>query len=212
MALSNYTDLKAAVLSTMHRPELTAEVADFITLGESRINARLVSSLGEVDSPLTAIPDSRYITLPSGFGSKAFALWDTTDSPRFDMVYLSPEILPVSNAPGRPRRYTVDGANIAFEMPCNSAYTYTLRHKKRLNLQATETNDILTNYPAVYLYAALTEGAMWTHNDAKAGAWSSMFEAALQDALVSESQARGNTTLVTDLVGVGRSNILNGGF
>lgn len=212
MALSNYTELKAAVLATMHRPELTSEVVDFITLAESRINAALVSRAAEIDASLTATISSRYIALPSGFASKDFALWDTTNSPRLPMVYLTPEVLPVTTSEGQPRRYTIDGSNIAFEYPCQDAYTYTLRYKKRYNIASTTTNDILTNYPGVYLYGALVEGAIWTHNDEKLITWGRMYDTALTDCINSEAQARGNATLVTEFVPITQTNILSGGF
>ena len=212
MALSNYTELKAAVLATMHRAELTSEVVDFITLGEARINAALASRIGEVDASLTGTDGSRYIALPSGFASQAFALWDTTYNPRIEMVYLTPEVLPVTSTEGRPRRYTIDGSNIAFELPCDAAYTYTLRYKKRYAIATTTTNDILTNYPGVYLYAALVEGAIWTHNDQKLATWAAMYDTALKDCIASETKSRSNATLVTEFNSINQSNILTGDF
>lgn len=210
MALANYTDLQAAVVSWHKRD--AGMVPDAITLAEKRINNLLESRLAEVETTLTATPGSRYIALPSGY-YRNLALFMTTFGTRIDMLFVSPENMPVvKDSDGQPTYYTIDGSNIAFNYKADQAHTFTFRYKKGYNLATTATNHILTNHPAVYLYGALREVNIFSVDPEKVQGYELMFQQALQECMRTEFAQKTQAKLAVDpgLVAPMRANILAG--
>ncbi len=208
MAITNYTELQAAVASWHHRD--VTQIPDFIALAEVRINNLFESRLAEIDTTLTATIASRYIALPSGFKS-AYGLWLTTYLPRDEIQYRLPEVLNVDeNSSGQPDYYTIDGANIAFNRKADIAYTYTFRYKSKFDIASTTTNDVLTTYPDVYLFASLVEACLFSRDDPTI--FEQRFQSAIENAQISESKNKRHATVISEasLIGSGRQNILNG--
>jgi len=207
MAISTYAELQTAVASWLHRD--VSQITDFITLAEKRINSLLDSRIAEVDQTLTATISSRYIALPSGY-MRSLGLWLTTYDPRKEVRYEIPENMRVSAATGQPFYYTIDGSNIAFDCPADQAYTYTLRYKKGYDIASTSTNDILTNYPSLYLYGALADSCMLTREDP--ATFEQRFQVALEEALRTESKNKAHATIQSDMVSRDRVNIITGDY
>lgn len=208
MAITNYTNLQTAIASWHHRD--VTQIPDFIALAETRINNLLESRLGETDVTLTATIASRYIAITSGF-SAILGLWLTTYPPRREIKYRLPENLPVDSATsGQPDYYTIDGSNIAFERPADIAYTYTMRYQASYDIAATSTNDILTNYPDVYLFGSLVEACLFARDDPTI--FEQRFQSAINNAQKSESENKRFATIMTEnsLMSSSRQNILNG--
>lgn len=214
MAISTYAELQTAVAAWAHRS--TSNITDFIDLAEARINAALESRMAEVESSLTGVVDSRYIALPTGYYNN-IGLWLTTYGNRIEIVYVQPDSLPIAtDSSGQPYYYTIDGSNIAFEMPCSSAYTYVFRYKKGYDIASTSTNDILTRYPNVYLYGSLREASMFANDDNNAMKWEAAYQFALDECRNAEFKNKTMSTLGVDhalLSGgaVGDRNIYTGG-
>ncbi len=212
MAITNYTELQTAIADWSKRS--ASQAVDFIALAETRINALLASRMAEVESSLTGVVGSRYIALPSGF-IYPLALWrDYPTGTRSQIIYASAEVItPNSASNGFPGFYMIDGSNIAFEYPNSEAFTYILRYKKGYDIAATTTNDILTNYPDVYLYGALVEAAAFAREYNIIDRWEARFQEALKNAHIAESQNSANATLFFDSAITGnRTNIYDGGF
>jgi hypothetical protein len=208
MAITNYTELQAAIASWHHRD--VTQIPDFISLAEVRINNLFEARMSEVEAALTATISSRYIALPSGYKSQD-ALWLTTYDPRREVKYLTPNDLPVDdNSNGRPYFYTIDGLNIAFDRPADIAYTYTFRYKKKFDIASTATNDVLTTYPDIYLFASLVEACLFARDDPSI--FEQRFQSAIENAQISESKNKRYATIRSEgsLTGSGRYNILNG--
>ena len=209
MAIGNYGNLKTAVADWAHRD--VTQIVDFITLAEKRINALLNTRLAEAEVQLVSVVSSRFIALPSGFIYQ-YGLWETTYGSRLEMQYVQSEILPVIDTVNRPRFYSIDGANIAFDCPSDQVYNYDFRYKKGYSIASTLTNDVLTNYPGVYLFGALVEHSLFSR-DINAG---QIFEQRFQEAILeckrSESQNKANAELRFDHpVSSLSNNIFNGG-
>lgn len=196
MAISTYAELQTAVASWAHRS--TDNITDFIDLAESRINAALESRMAEFESSLTATTDSRYIALPTGYYNN-IGLWLTTYGNRVEIVYVQPDSLPIStDSSGQPYYYTIDGSNIAFEIPCSSAFTYVFRYKKGYDIASTSTNDILTRYPNVYLYGSLREASMFANDDQNSMKWNAAYDQAMSECMLAEFKNKTMATLAVD--------------
>ncbi len=212
MAITNYTELQTSVSAWAHRS--VSQVTDFIMLAEQRINAKLSSRMAEVESALVGVVDSRYIALPTKF-IYPLALWrDYPSGTRHEIIYATAEVMgSTDSSVGFPDFYTIDGSNIAFEMPNSEAFDYIFRYKKRYDIAATSTNDILTNYPDTYLFGSLVEASMFAKDYDSTDRWEGRFQEAMENAIVSESQNKANTTLFADnALAPRRNNILDGGF
>lgn len=201
MAITTYTNLQTAIADWHHRD--VSQIPDFIALAEKRINTLLRSRVAEVDVILTATLSSRYITLPTGFMSPV-NLWMTTYNPRNEIRYLTPYQIEVTTSSGQPDFYTIDGANVAFNCPNLLAYTYTFRYKKGYDIAATSTNDILTNYPSVYLFGSLVEACLFARDDPSL--FEAKFQGAIAEAQTTENENKANATLNVDASLIKRSN------
>lgn len=210
MAITTYSELQTAVTDWSHRS--VSQVTDFIALAEKRINAILSSRLGEVETTLTGSVGSRTIALPSGYIANR-GLWLTTYGNRIEIIYVTPEALPVVDTTnGQPYYYTIDGSNVTFDYPNSEAFTYTFRYKKGYDIASTSTNDILTRYPGMYLYASMVEASVFARDMNALDMFEAKFMMAFNEFQSSESENRTQATLSMDseLSGDRMSNIITG--
>ncbi len=209
--ITTYAELVTALDGTsgyLHRTDLTAKIPDFIKLAESKINRKLRLLLGETESTLTATIGSRLMAVPTRFGSP-IELWDTTNEPRTKMLFMQPDLLPVTTTNGASEYYTVDGAFIATENPADVAYTYTLRYQTKFNLETTSTNTILDNYPDIYVYGALLASIPFTRDYKNFDVWNALYSNAIDEAMTDSNVTRRKALLRTEFAG-SRPNILRG--
>lgn len=167
MAISNYTELKTSIANWLHHDGVTSELADFVTVGESRINRELRIREMEEESNLSISTSSRVAALPTGFLEPIdLYLTPTGNTSRDSLVKCAPEILQVSTTDAQPYAWTVDGNEIAFNCPFDSTnYTATLRYLKAWDIEADTTNWLLTNYPDVYLWAGIVAGSVYLRDE-----------------------------------------------
>lgn len=214
MAITTYTELKAAVASWMHRDDLTSSIPDFITLAEVRINRELVTREHEIEVELAMTPGSRYVDLPAGMNYPV-GLWLKAWLPRQKLQQAIPTELPVkTNVTGYPEYWAVDGAKIAFDKLASAAHTFDFRYVGgEVISDATPTNYVLTNYPDLYLFGACTEGATYIRDAAAAQMFDGRFQKALSDARNNENSARERAPLSTEIAASNRNarfNIIRG--
>lgn len=210
MAITNYSELQAAVAKYHHRDD--GSIPDHIAFAEKRINVRLSARFGEVESTLNGIVGTNTIPLPSGFISHK-ALWMTEYGNRLEIYYIDPVRMPVIyDSQGQPDYFTIDGANIVFNYPLAGAYQYVFRYKKGFAIASTLTNNVLTNYPGCYLYGALREAAILSDDDTAAQKYELLFQQSLEEAAKAEFENIAAATLTMDsaIVGSRRTNILAG--
>jgi hypothetical protein len=80
---------------------------------------------------------------------------------------------------GGTRLIAVSGTNFRF-LDAPSSGTATLRYYRKLATPAGSTaNDILTNYPDVYLYGCLVEAAIFTQGEAEAQRYLQLYNASV---------------------------------
>lgn len=210
MALSNYTDLQTAVAQWMKRSDVASKVPDYITLAEKKIVKLAKLRTNEPEVTLVGTPGVATIALPSDFES-VIGLWDTTDDPRTQVIQTLPEALPVDAAPNTPDFFAIDGENIRFECPLDSAYTYAFRYRQKFSLSdSNPTNYVLTEYPDVYLYGALVEGFMEVFDQQNAVMWQERFKSALDLMISAEGARNKKVALRTDVQSAARFDINRG--
>lgn len=198
MALANYTDLQTAIVGHLRRSDLTAQIPDFIAMGESRLNRLLRLLQQETVQSLTASTVSRFVALPSNF-LEAISLTITVNG-------LSQTVYPVSaeqmdrlrsTTAGVPQYYRISD-QIEFDRPADQAYALQLRMLKRWALAVDTTNWLMTNCPDCYVYAALLAASPYIKDDARMEMWKQMLSAAIEEANELDSRTRADTIATLD--------------
>lgn len=200
MAITTYAELQTAAANWLVRADLTARIPEFITLAEARLNRSLRARLAEVEQTLTAAAGARTLPLPAGF-AEPLAVWILrTDGSRCGLRFLEPSLLAAVSLRGEPASWSIDGGTLAFDRPCDQAYSFVLRMLAKFQLSdAAPTNALLSDAADAYLFATLCEAAPFLRDDELAQAYEGKLERALADINTKDARSRAARTLTTDL-------------
>lgn len=202
MAITTYAELQAAAANWLVRGDLAARIPEFITLAEVRLNRVLRARLAEVEHELTGVVGSRTLPLPAWI-AELLALWRVRPEGRWALPFFEPSLMGASSLWGEPAAWTVDGAVVAFDRPCDQAYGFTLRMLRKFALSdAAPTNALLTEHPDVYLFAALCEAAPFLRDAELAQAYEARLARAIAEANGKDARSRAPRTLSTELPGL----------
>lgn len=180
MAITNYTELQTAVSDWLHRGNLTAQIPDFIDIGENHINndLRVRSMIDTVNIvPSTTV---RYVDLPERYHEIISFNDDFGDQ----MQQVNPnqlEIIRYAAGTFRPEFFSITN-RINFERIADQAYNFPFTYYKKLDISTDNTNQVLTDYPDIYLYAALIVAEPYILNDQRSGTWNQLYQAAVKKA------------------------------
>lgn len=179
MTIASYTSLQAAVGTWLARSDLTAQIPTFIQLAEVKVARELrLTEMLTKDASFSITGE--YVALPTGLMEvKEFHL---NNSDKWQLSYMPPEEQVARYQPptGTPRYYAIVGSNFQFAPIPDSTYAGTLVYYKKLEALASATagstvNTVLTTWPDLYLYGALTEAAPFLGDDPRIQTWGSMF-------------------------------------
>lgn len=199
MAITTYAELKAASANWLVRGDLTARIPEFVALAEARLNRLLRTRLAEGEVALTATPGVRTLALPAGF-TEALSLWIVRPDGRQMLPFLEAGLMAATSLQGEPAAWTIDGANLAFDRPCDTTYGLVLRMLRGFALsEAAPTNALLTSAPDVYLFATLCEAGPFLRDAELAGAYEAKLDRAIGELNAKEARTRAPRTLVTEL-------------
>jgi hypothetical protein len=181
MAISTYTELKAAIeawLSRQGDASITANAADFISLAEARLNRDLPLRVMQTTTTLTGTVSSRAVALPSDF-IEPIALFLTTFGVETFLKPLVAGNFEYETTSGTPAGWCINGTNIDLDAPCDQAHTFSFRYRKSFALSdADPTNWLLTNHPDCYLSACMVEAGIFAE-DERASSWEQRLRSAI---------------------------------
>jgi hypothetical protein len=169
---ATYTDLQADIARWMNRTDLTTDIPTFIAHAESRIatDLRLRKMLVSITINAAA---SQSASLPAGWlDFKSLAI------DRRPLSFMPQEMLAERSRcrTGRPGFYTIVGGDVILDQVPSVAYSIDTVYYKRLDpLFQSSSNWLLTDHPNVYLYAALTEGALFLKKPDEAATWAALY-------------------------------------
>ena len=199
MAITTYAELQAAAANWLVRADLTARIPEFIALAEARLNRVLRARLAETEQALTMTVGARTIALPAGF-AEPLALWIAGPVARKGLRFVEPSLLCVSSLAGEPQAWSVDGANLAFERPCDQAYGFVLRYLAKFALSGAQpTNALLNDYPDAYLFATLCEAAPFLRDADLASAYEGRLQTTLAEINAKDARSRSPRLLMTEV-------------
>lgn len=196
VTINNYAGLLPGVLARLARQGdviLSAEYDNFLANTEQRMYYGYATE--DMGNPLRSEPlripemetaDSAFslsgatVAQPSGFIELVSAFNNSDDMP----IEIVAQRVIDSYGPQSLGRVggliAVSGSNFrVFDAP-GTAITATLRYYKKLTTPSgSATNDILTNYPNVYLYGCLVEAAIYMQDEAAALRYLQLYNASV---------------------------------
>ena len=195
MALDSYANLKTEIANYLNRTDLTSYLDTFIELAESRIARDLrLREMENIDTSITTVSGTQSYDLPTGYLEMRYVAYQT--NPYTFLTFLAPpDFMRVYNAgegSGTPSHYTIIGSKIYLGMQPDAAKVLELGFFKRpTGLSAVNTsNNILTNFPDIYLYSCLAESEPFLMNDERLQVWASLYKEAVETANNSAQRGR----------------------
>lgn len=184
MALTTYTELKASIADWLNRTDLTAQIADFISLAESQIERQLRTRQMLTRTTLTI--DAEFESTPADF-LEVRTLKLTGTNPITPLTFMTMDSLDeqstIDIGSGKPKYFTVVGTEFRFVPTPDASYASEIVYFAKLNKLSASvaTNFLLTSSPDIYLYGSLLQAAPYLLDDARIPVWSALYERALSD-------------------------------
>ncbi len=182
MALTTYDEIKAAIAAWLSRDDLTARIADFITLFEARANRLLRTPDMEFRATTDTLAGDEFHALPSGFrGMRSLRI--TSISPKRPLEYMTPQALNrirASSEQNRPSAFTIQSNELRLAPVPDRAYTLEMNFHKGVEPLATADSDpekwLLLDHPDIYIHGPLMEAQVFIQRDQRV----TLFEATFQ--------------------------------
>ena len=157
-----------------------------------------------VRAQTTTTSGTAFYDLPSDLIELRDISYDS-NSQSFSLAYLSPESVNReygSIVSGQPKAYTNLGKNIKLTPTPDAAYSININYFAQLRSlsNSVATNDVLTEYPSLYLFGACLEGAIYLNDTEQTNRFGSVFEKTLDDVKRAEEAARYSGTVMTTSV------------
>ena len=202
MAISNYTELKAAISDWLDRSDLSGNAADFITLAEARFNRLL--NVVEADATFTGVVGSREVDISSISLIEPIGVFLSNNSDEDEISIATAGTIEFENTSAYPSFATFDGAKIKFNCPLDAAYSIRLRYRGTFALSdASPTNDLLTDHPDVYLAGSIVWGGVYIADAGKVQGFKTLLDEFIDETQNHLSQKkRGLVRPSSDLVGM----------
>lgn len=201
MAIDTYANLKTTIANYLNRDDLTAYIPDFISLTEKRLNRELrVREMVNTDTSTTTVSGTQNYNLPTGFIEAISVIYQS--DPFTTLSYISNHDFyrsyNSSVTSGTPTFFTIVGDKIKLGVAPDQAVTLQIDFYKTVTAltDSNTTNDILTNYPELYLYGSLAESSPFLMQDERLQTWASLYKEAVSKANESSSKGSSSTPLL----------------
>jgi hypothetical protein len=187
MAITTYTELKAAIADFLNRDDLSSVVPTFISLAEAQMDRDIRHWRQEKRVETTL--DEQYENLPTDFMEiQGLSLGDGTGLELVSVADMQ-DRKQRGQAAGKPLYFRMTADQIEFYPAPEGTYTLSLQYYARTPAltDAEPTNWVLTYAPDVYLYGALVHSAPYLKDDPRIQVWAALYQNAVE-ALRRESE------------------------
>jgi hypothetical protein len=193
MALDTYDNLVKEIADFSHREDLAGKIASFINLSETTMYANDVELLTvrSMEKISTTLTQGEYLSLPDYYESLRSIRFLTPNNIG-KLKYQAPQQIYNNVTPGRPNFFTVVGNEIQFDRIPDSNYQIEIQYyRKALPLTpANQTNEILTNYPNIYLFGSLAALFGYAQDTQQEALYINKFISAIRGANKSDKKGR----------------------
>lgn len=193
MAISTYTELKAAIADFLNRDDLTSVIPTFISLAEVDMNRNVRHwrmenrASAEVDSQYSAIPADMVEPIRLHLETTNFRPLIATSST--DLQERRSDGLDVA---GKPQYYAFTQGEIELYPTPDATYNLEMNYYARIPTLsgAVATNWMLTYFPDSYLYGALAHSAPYLGEDARTQTWAALYQNAIAGIMRENEQTK----------------------
>ncbi len=195
MALTNYSELKTAIANWLDRSDLDDRIPEFIQLAEARHRRDFKIRRMETRVTASTIADTEYYSLPDNFVAMRNIQLNT--DPKTALEYMTPEQMDRvrgGSTTGKPKAYSIIGNNFQLRPIPDGVYQIEMLYFKYFTAlsDSNTTNDVLTDFPDLYLYGSLAETSPFLMQDERLAVWSSLYKEGVRTA--NESAQRGRVS------------------
>ena len=192
MAITTFSELKAALANWLNRDDLTSVIPDFISLAEADFDR--VLRHWRMEERSTANLDARYTALPSGFLEAVRFHLDVDERPIELLTPLSLQQRRENNSDtqGKPEFYAIIAGQIEVFPTPDASYNSELYYYVGIpNLSDSNTSNwVLTYFPDVYLYGSLVHAAPYLVDDERLTTWASLYQSAINGINANNEKAK----------------------
>jgi len=184
MAITNYSQLVAALERYSQSDDLKERIPDFIRQAELDLFRKLEAVEEDTSENLTTSTSDRFVALPTGYIKLRRLKIDTSGNGDYcDLTNVPLDMLKIWNSAGMPTMYAITD-QIELNRTSDQAYTLQMQFiKEPTALDSTNnTNAILTAHPDLYLYSSLWQLFLFTEEDDNAAKWQAQYINALGSA------------------------------
>jgi hypothetical protein len=176
MGLSTYANLLSSIATWLHRADMAAYTADFVTLAEDRINLEVRAR--EMETALSVTMSNGVATVPTDFTALKYAYIDGSPVKKLKVRAAEwvVEAFPVRSASSKPQYIAVDGSNFIFGPYADSNYTVAGTYYKRMPALSSSLHALYTRIPSLYLFASLAEANAFIAKDARLPVWEAKYQ------------------------------------
>ena len=207
MSIANYTELQtylALLLTREGDADVTTYIPDFIKMAEVDLNLNLYARELVASVDINPSPTNKYVPLPAGFMS-VISFTDNFGTPMQELTMEEIESLRYSNVDGSTNRYALT-SRIEFDRTAPASLVYPMTYWKRLDLATDATNDILTNYPNLYVYTAAIHAAPFINDDKRIQTWATLAKTTMDS--LNNRATKNKKKMRTDIAARQKFNIL----
>ena len=205
MSLSTYIELKQEIIDWAHRGDIDLRVETFIKMAEQEMyaNPDEVLRIRGQETRSTATTDGKYLALPDDFQSIR-SLLITTSGGNVELLPKAPAQLVTEPTVGQPCFFAVT-SQIEFDRIPDSNYGVIIQYYAvpAALSDTNATNTILTNFPNIYLFGALSAANTYANNNEEAAINYSSFIRSIKGANKKDKMGRYGPAPAMTLVGQG---------
>ena len=202
MALATYTELKSSIANYLNRSDLTSTIPDFISLTEGKLNRDLLIRSNVVRADTTTTSGTAFYNLPSDIIQLKNITYESDSTTTRALSYMSIESGSREYggfSSGYPRAYTSVGDSIKILPTPDAAYTIGINYYRKLVAlsDSNSTNNILQDYPDLYLFGSCFEGSLFLNDTEQSKRFGAVYAKVLQDVMLLEDRSEYSGTVLT---------------
>lgn len=194
MPVATYDELKTEIQNWLGDDDVADFTDSFIAACEANLRRNLrVDELIERDTSVSVAASTREITLsPTLSESYQDMEFIRIRRPTGEEAVFFPPLTQVTleelsaisqETEWRPSVYHINGGVLEFERPTDQAYDMDFFYYKKFTAlsDSNADNEILLNYPDLYLWGSLVASAPFIDNDERIQTWTTFYNGALSD-------------------------------
>lgn len=204
----NYGELKTAVQGWANRADLAGVLPTLLALAEQRIYNGSASESGlRLESMVVTNAAYTPGALPARFLQIVRVAW-SVGTRKIPLVYRTADGISIAeNTPGIGAWFSIRGGQLLLGPTITGPIELVYYAKLPALVADADTNDLLTNHPSIYLYAALVEVAVWLQDDAMAAQYGPLFADAMNKVREADETAKRGTSPLRIMPEAGRMRV-----